>query len=88
VIPDADEPLSSETHIKPLFRQGDRESMQLAFDLWSHDDVSKNADAILGRLQAGTMLATARGLKHRSTSSDAGSKAANGADRGVVIKHC
>jgi hypothetical protein len=50
VIPDADEPVSFETHIKPLFRQGDRESMQLAFDLWSHDDVSKHADAILGRL--------------------------------------
>jgi hypothetical protein len=56
VIPDADEPVSFETHIKPLFRQGDRESMQLAFDLWSHDDdVSQHADAILGRLQAGTM---------------------------------
>jgi len=55
VIPDADEPVSFETQIKPLFRQGDRESMQFAFDLWSHDDVSTHADAILGRLQAGTM---------------------------------
>ena len=55
MIPDAEEPVSFETHIKPLFRAGDRESMQFAFDLWSHDDVSQHADAILGRLQAGTM---------------------------------
>lgn len=55
MIPDADEPVSFETHIKPLFRAGDRESMQFAFDLWSHDDVSQHTDAILGRLQAGTM---------------------------------
>ena len=25
--------------------------MRFAFDLWSHDDVSRNADAILARLQ-------------------------------------
>jgi hypothetical protein len=29
--------------------------MEFAFDLWSHDDVSQYADAILARLQAGTM---------------------------------
>jgi hypothetical protein len=29
--------------------------MEFAFDLWSHDDVSQHADAILDRLQAGTM---------------------------------
>jgi hypothetical protein len=29
--------------------------MQSHFDLWSHDDVSQHADAILDRLQAGTM---------------------------------
>ena len=55
VTPDADEPLSFETDVKPLFREGDRASMQFAFDLWSHDDVSQNADAILGRLRDGTM---------------------------------
>jgi hypothetical protein len=55
VIPDADQPLGFETHIKPMFRQLDRESMQAAFDLWSHDDVSKHSDAILARLQDGTM---------------------------------
>jgi hypothetical protein len=82
VIPDADEPVSFETHIKPLFRAGDRESMQFAFDLWSHDDVSQHADAILGRLQAGTMPCDGACPRHRSISSDAGPRAANGADRG------
>jgi hypothetical protein len=52
---ETDEPLSFETDIKPLFRERDRESMKFAFDLWSQDDVSRHADAILGRLQDGTM---------------------------------
>jgi hypothetical protein len=55
VIPDAGEPVSFETDVKPMFRQHDRESMKPAFDLWSHADVSQHADAILARLQAGTM---------------------------------
>jgi CDGSH-type Zn-finger protein/truncated hemoglobin YjbI/ferredoxin len=54
-LPAADQPLSYDAHIKPLFRQRDRDSMRFAFDLWSHDDVSTHADAILARLQAGTM---------------------------------
>jgi hypothetical protein len=29
--------------------------MRFAFDLFSHDDVAANADAILERLRAGTM---------------------------------
>ena len=29
--------------------------MRFAFDLWSHDDVSTHADAILERLRDGTM---------------------------------
>jgi hypothetical protein len=49
------QPAGFETHIKPLFRERDRQSMQSHFDLWSHDDVSKHADAILATLQAGTM---------------------------------
>jgi hypothetical protein len=44
-----------EDDIKPLFREHDRESMRFAFDLWSFDDVSSHADAILDRLEAGTM---------------------------------
>ena len=50
-----DEPVSFEAQIKPLFREGDRMSMQSHFDLWSYDEVSENADAILGRLEDGSM---------------------------------
>ena len=46
---------SFETDVKPLFREGDRRSMEFAFDLWSYDDVSQSADAILGRLRNGSM---------------------------------
>ncbi len=53
--PNADEAPRFDEHIKPLFREQDRTSMTFAFDLWSHDDVSRNADAILHRLQEGTM---------------------------------
>jgi hypothetical protein len=44
-----------DTDIKPLFREQDRSAMTWAFDLWSYDDVSANAEAILGRLRNGTM---------------------------------
>jgi hypothetical protein len=54
-MPDADERVSFETDVKPLFRERDRESMLSQFDLWSHDDVSQHADAIFDQLQAGTM---------------------------------
>jgi hypothetical protein len=46
---------SFETDIKPLFREGDRSSMSFAFDLWSVDDVRKNATAILGVVRSGSM---------------------------------
>jgi hypothetical protein len=46
---------SFETDIQPLFREGDRESMESQFDLWDYDDVSENADAILARLEDGSM---------------------------------
>jgi Ferritin-like len=49
------QPMRFEGDIKPLFREGDRNAMRFAFDLWSPDDVSTHADAILGRLEAGTM---------------------------------
>jgi hypothetical protein len=54
-LPGPDESVSFEQHVKPLFRERDRQSMRFAFDLWSHDDVVEHADAILDRLQAGTM---------------------------------
>ena len=50
-----EQPISYAQDIKPLFREGDRESMSAAFDLWSYDDVVKNSDAILGKLTEGSM---------------------------------
>jgi len=50
-----DEPISFEQQIKPLFRERDRRAMTWAFDLWSHDDVAANGDAILDKLRDGTM---------------------------------
>ncbi len=54
-LPGPDESLSYDTHIRPLFRDRDRDSMRFAFDLWSYADVAAHADAIAGRLRAGTM---------------------------------
>jgi hypothetical protein len=54
-IPADGEELGFDEHIKPLFRPRDRESMQSHFDLWSYDDVSAHATAIVSRLRAGTM---------------------------------
>jgi hypothetical protein len=42
-------------HIRPLFRERDRQSMSFAFDLWSHEDVAARAADILQRLRDGTM---------------------------------
>jgi hypothetical protein len=50
-----DESISFEQHIKPLFRERDRQSMKWAFDLWSRDDLVGNAEAVLARLRDGTM---------------------------------
>jgi hypothetical protein len=44
-----------ERAIKPLFRERDRNAMQGRFDLWSYDDVSGHAEAILSRLRHGSM---------------------------------
>jgi CDGSH-type Zn-finger protein len=55
VLPGPDEPLSFATHIKQLFRDRDRQSMTFVFDLWKFDDVNTHADAILQRLDNGTM---------------------------------
>jgi hypothetical protein len=54
-LPADDEPVGFETHVKPLFRERDRESMRFAFDLWSRAEVAEHCDAILARLRAGTM---------------------------------
>ena len=50
-----DEPLRFERDIKPLFRERDRGSMKFFVDLWSHDDVARESDAILTRLRDGSM---------------------------------
>ena len=55
MTPDADNPVSFETDVKPLFRERDRGAMLSHFDLWSYDDVTEHADAILDQVQAGTM---------------------------------
>jgi hypothetical protein len=75
VIDDPDEPVSFETDVKPLFRERDRQSMLSAFDLWSHDDVSRHADAILPASGKAPCRATARGPRRRSSFSNAGQKA-------------
>lgn len=54
-LPALGEPVSFGTHIKPLFRDRDRQSMSFAFDLWSADDVRAHARDILQRLQDGSM---------------------------------
>jgi hypothetical protein len=55
MTPEAGDSVSFETDVKPLFRERDRGSMQSHFDLWSYDDVSEHADAILDCVQTGTM---------------------------------
>jgi CDGSH-type Zn-finger protein/truncated hemoglobin YjbI len=55
VLPGEGEDVGFERHIRALFRDGDRRSMSFAFDLWSHEDVTRHADAILGRLRDGSM---------------------------------
>lgn len=54
-LPTQDKPLGFEQDIKPLFRERDRHSMESAFDLWSYDDVAEHADAILQKLDEGSM---------------------------------
>ena len=55
VLPGPGEPVSFAAHIKPLFRERDRQSMSFAFDLWSYDDVRAQAAGIAERLRAGSM---------------------------------
>ena len=71
-LPSDDEPVHFEHHIKPLFREKDRQSMRLHFDLGSYEDVSDYADRILGRVQRGTMPVTARGHVSRLSYSSGG----------------
>jgi CDGSH-type Zn-finger protein/truncated hemoglobin YjbI len=54
-LPAPGEPLTFDTHIKPLFRPMDRNSMIFAFDLWKEADLRTHGAGILARLKAGTM---------------------------------
>jgi CDGSH-type Zn-finger protein len=54
-LPAPGEPVSFDAHIKPLFREKDRQSMSFAFDLWWVDDVRTHTAAILERLRNGSM---------------------------------
>jgi hypothetical protein len=47
--------VSFERDVKPLFRERDRGAMASHFDLWSYDDVSANANAILDEVASGGM---------------------------------
>jgi hypothetical protein len=49
------EPISFDQHIKPPFRDRDRESMLSNFDVWFHDDVDRLSYAMLARLRDGSM---------------------------------
>jgi hypothetical protein len=52
-----EETIRFDPDIKSLFREKDRDAMVRirGFDLWSHDDVRANADAIVAQLEAGRM---------------------------------
>jgi CDGSH-type Zn-finger protein/truncated hemoglobin YjbI len=54
-LPGPDEPVSFATHVKPMFRAKDRQSMLFAFDLWSYDDVRAHAADVLERVANGSM---------------------------------
>lgn len=41
-----------ELHIRPLFRMTDHEHMRVQVDLWDYDQVTNNAERILGHLKA------------------------------------
>jgi hypothetical protein len=49
--------VSFERDVKPLFRERDRGSMLsvASFDLWKREDVADNSEAILSRLDDGSM---------------------------------
>jgi hypothetical protein len=49
------QPTSFAKDIKPLFRAKDINAMKKAFDLSSYEDVRSYADAILGKVAAGSM---------------------------------
>ncbi len=55
VLPADGEPVGFEAHIRPLFRERDRNSMRFALDLWSYEDVRAHAEVIHERVANGSM---------------------------------
>jgi hypothetical protein len=47
--------VSFDQDVRPLFRERDRKEMDWRFDLWRVGDVREHADAILARLEDGSM---------------------------------
>ena len=82
-LPGPGEPVSFDRHIKPLFRDRDRQSMSFAFDLWSADDVRAHAQAFCSGCRTEPCPATAPGRPTRSRSSSAGQKPACDPDRRI-----
>jgi len=54
-LPGPGQPVGFDAHIRPLFREKDRQSMSFAADLGSYNDVRAHADGILARLADGSM---------------------------------
>jgi CDGSH-type Zn-finger protein/truncated hemoglobin YjbI len=54
-MPETNEPITFERHVRSLFRPVDRQSMRFAFDLWTHADVVKHGEEILRRVENGSM---------------------------------
>jgi hypothetical protein len=54
-MPSDEDAVGYAADVKPLFRDSDRQAMRSHFDLWSYDDVSEHAAAILHQVEAGTM---------------------------------
>jgi Ferritin-like len=54
-LPAQGQPVGFEEHIRPLFREHDRDSMKFMLDLWSYDDVARDAESIAQRLEDGSM---------------------------------
>jgi CDGSH-type Zn-finger protein len=54
-LPAPEQPVGFDAHVRPLFREQDRQAMLFAVDLWSADDVRAHAADILRRLRNGSM---------------------------------
>jgi hypothetical protein len=76
-----DEPASFESHIKPLFPPVDKQSMNLAFDLWSYEASADTPLPSSPRCVVGPRPATAAGRPRRPMPSSGGSRPARRAER-------